>query len=144
MEGFTFLDANVFMYAAGAPHAYKEPCVRILADVETDKLVATVDTEIFQELLYRYSHINLAEKGVLLCRDILRYRMVILPVEELDIRETIELYNSLRHKGVKPRDVIHAAVMKNHDISRVISADKHFDHFDFLSRIDPLDYNSAN
>ena len=55
MEDFTFLDANVFMYAAGAPHAYKEPCVHILADAETDKLNATVDTEIFQELLYRYS-----------------------------------------------------------------------------------------
>lgn len=144
MEGFTFLDANIFMYAAGAPHAYKDPCVRILADAETDKLTATVDTEIFQELLYRYSHINLAEKGVLLCRDILRYRMVILPVEELDIRETIELYDSLRHKGVKPRDVLHAAVMKNHGISRVISADKHFDQFDFLTRIDPLDYNLPN
>ena len=30
-----FLDVNVFMYAAGAPHPYKEPCVRILADLET-------------------------------------------------------------------------------------------------------------
>ncbi len=144
MEKSTFLDANVFMYAAGAPHAYKAPRVRILSDVETDKLAATVDTEIFQELLYRYHHINLADKGVLLCRDILKYRMVILPVDELDIREAIDLYDPLRNIGVKPRDVVHAAVMKNHGISKVISADKHFDHFDFLTRIDPLSYNPSN
>jgi hypothetical protein len=28
----TFLDVNIFMYAAGAPHPYKGPCVHILAD----------------------------------------------------------------------------------------------------------------
>ena len=29
-----FLDVNVFMYAAGAPHPYKVPCVKILSDAE--------------------------------------------------------------------------------------------------------------
>lgn len=35
MSDITFLDSNVFMYAAGAPHLYKAPCVRILSNVET-------------------------------------------------------------------------------------------------------------
>ena len=30
-----FLDANIFMYAAGKPHAYKQPCQKILQAVET-------------------------------------------------------------------------------------------------------------
>jgi predicted nucleic acid-binding protein len=55
MTEITFLDVNVFMYSAGAPHPYKDPCVRILSDVETGVLAAAVNTEIFQELLYRYS-----------------------------------------------------------------------------------------
>jgi hypothetical protein len=29
-----FLDANIFMYAAGAVHPYKEPCVGILSSLE--------------------------------------------------------------------------------------------------------------
>ena len=33
-----FLDANVFMYTVGAPHADKEPCVRILSDLESGVL----------------------------------------------------------------------------------------------------------
>lgn len=48
-----FIDANVFMYAAGKRHPYKNPCLHILKDVETKALSATVNTEIFQELLYR-------------------------------------------------------------------------------------------
>jgi predicted nucleic acid-binding protein len=50
-----FLDVNVFMYAAGAPHPYKAACVRILADMETGALTAAINTEVLQELLYRYT-----------------------------------------------------------------------------------------
>ena len=49
-----FVDANVFMYAAGVAHPYKPPCVRILADLEQGKLATAINTEIVQEMLYRY------------------------------------------------------------------------------------------
>jgi predicted nucleic acid-binding protein len=79
-----FLDANVFMYAAGAPHPYKAACVRILADVETGALPAAINVEVLQELLYRYSHLALMERGLQLCRDILKYPITILPVTETE------------------------------------------------------------
>lgn len=139
----TFLDTNVFMYAAGAPHPYKEPCVRILSDVESGALAAAVNTEIFQELLYRYSHIKLADKGVQLCRDILKYPLPVLPVTKADIRLAIDLFDSHRAAGLRPRDAWHAATMKNNGISRLISSDKDFDHLDFVTRIDPLAYTST-
>lgn len=50
----TFVDVNIFMYAAGTPHPYKTPCIHILSDIERGILAAVVNTEIFQELLYRY------------------------------------------------------------------------------------------
>lgn len=53
-----FLDTNIFMYAAGKSHPYKNPCLHILKDVETKALSAIVNTEVFQELLYRYTHIG--------------------------------------------------------------------------------------
>ena len=62
----TFLDVNVFMYAAGASHPYKSPCLRTLADVETRLLSAVINTEILQELLYRYSHIGMADRSPVL------------------------------------------------------------------------------
>jgi len=54
------------------------------------------------------------------------------------------LFNQYKHNGVKPRDAIHAATLKNNGITELLSADKDFDNFDFLMRIDPLDYNPQN
>ena len=59
-----FLDANIFMYAAGAEHPYKAPCVEILARLEVGELQAVINTEILQEMLYRYSRLKLPRKGV--------------------------------------------------------------------------------
>ncbi|MCI0555809.1 MAG: type II toxin-antitoxin system VapC family toxin [Anaerolineae bacterium] len=122
----------------------KDPCKHILSDVETGVLTAAVNTEIFQELLYRYSHIKLAEKGVQLCRDILKYPLTILPVTEADIRLAIDLFDKHRITGLKPRDAIHAATMKINGIARLISTDKEFDYVDIVTRIDPLVYASTN
>ena len=138
MAELVFLDVNVFMYAAGGPHAYKDVCVRILADVENGILPAAINTEVLQELLYRYGHINLSDKGIQLCRDIMKYPLTILPITERDIRSAIDLFETHRAAGVKPRDAIHAATMQNNSISQIISADKDFEAFAALKRIDPL------
>ncbi len=142
MESSVFLDANIFMYAAGKPHPHKNPCLHILKDVEIRTLVSAVNTEILQELLYRYRHIGIADKGIQLCKDILKYPLKILPVMEADMRLAIDLFDQHRKNGVKPRDAIHAATMKNNRIVQILSADRDFDNFDFLNRIDPKDYVS--
>jgi len=94
-------------------------------------------------LLYRYSHIKLADKGLQLCRNILHYPLTIMPVTEADIRLAIDLFDTYRGVGMRPRDAIHAATMRNNGISRLISADRDFDHLDFVTRIDPLDFISS-
>ena len=45
-----FIDTNIFMYAAGKPHEFKEPCIDILSRVQSGKLKAGIDTEVFQEI----------------------------------------------------------------------------------------------
>lgn len=140
MDTSIFLDVNVFMYAAGKPHAYKNPCLHILKDVETQALSAIVNTEVFQELLYRYSHIGVPEKGIQLCDDILCFPLTILPITKADILLAINLLSQHKSTGIKPRDAIHAASLKNNGITRLISSDTDFDNFDFLTRIDPLAY----
>jgi len=122
---------------------YKEPCVRILSLVETGELVAAINTEVLQELLYRYSHISLPDKGVQLCRMILKYPLLIWPVTETDIRLAIDLFHAHYARGLKVRDAIHAATMRHNDVRHLISADRDFDMLDFLSRVDPLDFRMA-
>ncbi|MBW2740444.1 MAG: type II toxin-antitoxin system VapC family toxin [Deltaproteobacteria bacterium] len=47
-----FIDTNIFMYAAGKPHEFKQPCVDILSRIQSGELKAAIDTEVFQEILY--------------------------------------------------------------------------------------------
>ncbi len=138
-----FLDVNVFMYAAGTEHAYKAPCLHILSDGEAGKLTAVINAEIIQELLYRYSRIHLTEKGIHLCQTIFQYPLAILPVTSDDTKKAVEVFSQYHAIGIKPRDVIHTAVMQNNDISHLISADKEFDRLPFIKRIDPFDYPAA-
>jgi hypothetical protein len=137
-----FLDTNIIMYAAGTSHPCKAPCVQILADVEAGKLRGAMNTEVLQELLYRYHYLQLAEKGLQLCRTILKFPLTILPVAEPDIHLAMEYYAAFGLQSLHPRDAIHAATMKNHGIKRLISADRAFDLLGFLERIDPLNYTS--
>ncbi len=95
-------------------------------------------------MLYRYSHIGLIEKGIELCNDIFEYPLTIFPVTEVDIHIAIELIEEHKGAHVKPRDAIHAATLKNNKIENLISADKDFDNFDFITRIDPKDYTPKN
>ena len=138
-----FLDTNIFMYAAGAPHEYKDACVKILNDLDLGKFTGIIDTELPQELLYRYSSINLAAKGIQLCRDIFKYPLKILPVAQPDIQLAIDLFETYRPHGLKPRDAIHAAIMQNHGMTKLLSTDKDFNPLTFLTRIDPLAYSQS-
>lgn len=140
MAGFIFLDANVFMYAAGADHAYKEPCKQILADVESGSLIAVSNTEVLQEVLYRYHRIQLPDKGLQLCQFILELPLQILPVTVNDIRSAVAILEQFRPISLKTRDAIHAATMQNNQLTRIISADRDFDHLPFVERVDPLIY----
>jgi predicted nucleic acid-binding protein len=131
------------MYAAGTPHRYKEACVRILSHMERGRMQAAIDTELIQEMLYRYSHIGLAEKGIELSRQIFEYPLIILPVTSADMHLAIDLYDRHRTAGIRPRDAVHAAVARNNGILEVLSSDTDFDHFGFLNRIDPVTYAAS-
>jgi len=143
MADAAFLDVNVFMYAAGTPHSYKDVCVKILSDVETGALATVIDSEILQEILYRYTYLKLADKAVQMCRDILALPITVLPVAEADVRLAVDVFESHHAVGLKPRDAIHAACMKNNGLSRLISADGDFDHLSFVTRVDPMNYEKA-
>jgi predicted nucleic acid-binding protein len=48
------IDANIFMYAAGAEHPHKEPSRMFLEQVARGEVDAALDAEVLQEILHRY------------------------------------------------------------------------------------------
>jgi predicted nucleic acid-binding protein len=132
-----FLDTNIFMYAAGKPHEFKEPCVAILSKVQSGELNAAIDTEVFQEILYRYHHINLSDKGVDLAWNMMDIVFEVLPITKKVIEISLYFYQQYQNKGISPRDIIHVATMTQNGIEKIVSVDRHFDLIEEVQRIDP-------
>jgi len=134
-----FLDTSIFMYAAGKPHEYKLPCIDILNMVNDRTHDFVIDTEVIQEILYRYHHIGLPESALELAWNVLDLVPVILPVSTEDVKLTLFYYKKYREYNLPPRDCIHLAVMVNNGLKDIVTADRHFDHVEEVNRIDPGD-----
>lgn len=132
----TFIDVNIPMYAAGAPHPLREPSQRVIMAIATGHLDAVTDAEIFQEILYRYLHIGERNKGFQVFDHF--YRLMagrILPIDDADVQQARHLAE--RYATLSPRDVIHLSVMRRHQLRDIITADTGFDTIEEIRRLDP-------
>jgi uncharacterized protein len=135
-----FLDTNIPMYAVGTASRFKSPCVAILESVAGGRLDAVTDVEVFQEILYRYHALNRAQAATQISLAFRECVSNVLPVLWEDVEMTLRLLH--KYAGLKPRDALHAAVMLNHGIHEIYSADADFDRIKEIKRIDPLTFGS--
>ncbi len=134
-----FLDVNVPMYAGGKAHHYREPCRWVMTEVAEGRLAVAIDTEIVQEILYRFGAIQRWQTGVAMARDVVALVAAIHPVEVEDARLAIDLFERYGPRGVAARDVLHVAVMKSKGLTEIISTDPHFDLIEGITRLDPAE-----
>ncbi len=132
-----FIDTNVFIYASGEVHPLKSPCVRILESMINNKINGVTNTEVLQEILYIFDRKNRRKEAVKLACNVSRIMPLILPVTLDDMILAADFME--KYREVSPRDTVHAAVMLNNDIHRIISADRDFDRITEITRIDPSD-----
>ncbi len=143
-EEIFFIDTNIVMYAVGGEHVYKSPCASIIIGIADGSFARNVgipvtDTEVFQEILYRYALIGRWESGILICKHFMNLGLKILSVEVNEVSKMITLAEGYRDKGIPPRDLLHLAVMLDNSITNVVSVDSHFDLTSEVSRIKPED-----
>lgn len=144
MKDIYIIDTSIFMYSRGKDHRYKKPCTSLVLSLGDGSFAQkcgkpVIDSELFQEVLYRYSLINKWDIAVSLLQDIYILEMDILPVGSEEIEKMIELTVNYKDKDISPRDIVHVAVMMTNNIKKIISTDKDFDRIDEIQRIDPLD-----
>ena len=128
-----FIDTNIPMYAAGKEHQLKDGCVKVLDAVATGKLEAFTDSEVFQEILYRYYHIGQPGMGFRVF-DLFSTIMSgnILPVTYRDVNQARQFAESESAAGLSPRDLIHLAVMLNNGIDTIATTDRAFTRVDLV------------
>jgi uncharacterized protein len=129
------IDSNIFMYAAGAPHAHKAPSVRLLEAVSRSEVAAAIDVEVLQEILHRYRAIGRWDDG----RRVFDLARAIVPTVLPVTAEVMDDARALmdRHPRLGARDAVHAAVVRVCDLSGISSYDRDFDLVPGLQRTEP-------
>ena len=136
MSPAAFIDANIFIYAAGREHPQKEPCTRVLMMAAEHPLSFVTNSEVVQELVHRYiaqGRWALGREAVHSFAQVMHGR--IEPVYAEDVLLAARLADS--HPGISARDLVHAAVMQRMGVDWIISVDTDFDRLPNLTRLDP-------
>lgn len=132
-----FLDANVFLYAAGSDPLRAAPCLKLLRAVEAGEIDAVTSTEVVQEVLHVVARRLGAPAAVQAAAAVLDLVPVPLGVDTAVMRQALAFLSDV--PGLSVRDAIHAAAMRQVACVQIVSADRHFDLIAGLRRIDPLD-----
>ena len=119
-----FIDTNILMYAVGTPHPLKEPCLAILKRVSDGEITAVTDTEVFQEIAYRYWSQRKWQVAVEVLSAYHALFDEIYPIEKTQLSSYYQLLGD--HPDLFPRDAIHIAVMHHHGLQRIYTADRDF------------------
>lgn len=129
------IDANLFIYAIGVDHPYRQASVTTLRFVRSGELTANVSTEILQEILNLYHKRGQLTLGFELFDDLVKQFPAPYVVDlktMMSARAILEL-----HPEIDSRDAVHAATVLQHNLEGIISADRAFDGIEGLTRFDP-------
>ncbi len=131
------IDANVFIYAAGKEHPLRAPSKRALALVQAGELEANTDVEVLQEILNYYQRTRSLSLGSLVFGEALAVfaSPFLITVAMMRSAEGILVANP----ELEARDAVHAAVVLEHSLEGIISADRGFDAISGIRRFDPRD-----
>lgn len=132
-----FLDANVPIYADGAPHRLKEPSIRALERIAEGSLAAITSAEVLQEILHHFIRSGRQERGLPFMQRLRHLVSGVLPVTGDDVLEAARL--AVIYSGLPSRDLLHLAVMQRHGLVAILSTDRHFDAVEDIARVDPKD-----
>jgi uncharacterized protein len=130
-----FIDANIFMYAAGAAHPHKAASVDFLRQIARGEFDAATDAEVLQEILHRYRAICRWDDGNRVYESARRVVPNVFPITADVVNQARSLMTT--DSGLGARDAVHAAAALLNGCAAICSFDRDFDRIDGLARIAP-------
>jgi uncharacterized protein len=129
------VDANIFMYAAGAEHPHKAPSLAFLRQVAEGEVEAGVDAEVLQEILHRYRAIRRWEEG----RHVYALARRIVPLVVAITDEIVDRARDLLDGDGRlgARDALHAAVVLARGMAGLCSYDRDLGRIAGVRRFEP-------
>lgn len=128
-----FIDSNIPMYLVGAPHDNRKRAASLLRSMVARNERMVSDADVMQEILHRYHAIQRPTAmddalGVL-------ERLVdeVFTIDSADVAGARQLLGEL--PGLSARDALHVAVMRRHEVRRILTFDAGFDDVEGLERL---------
>jgi uncharacterized protein len=134
-------DTNIFLYALGGDHPYREPCRAILRDLEQRRVEAEASVELIHEFAYVRQRRMKSRADVAHWARRIGRSCPLHAVGPDDIERALDLW--CEHEQLDMRDAIFAAQALNRGIDAILSPDRDFDGIAGLQRIDPADANAV-
>src|SRR3954453_110713 len=121
------------MYLIGNDEKHRVRTAHLLDRTINDRERLVTDTEVFQEILHRYTSIDRRE-AIQPAFDLLHAILdEIIPIDMPVIEAAKTLV--LGYPRLSARDALHVAVMQEHGIDRIMSFDRGFDAIPGLRRL---------
>ena len=129
------IDANIFMYAAGAEHPHKAPSATLLRRIAQGDIDAAVDAEVLQETLHHYRSIRRWDEG----RQVYALARRIVPLVVAITEEIVDRARDLpdRDAQLGARDALHAVIVPDRGMEGIRSYDRDLDRIDGWRRFKP-------
>lgn len=131
-----FIDSNIFIYAFGDDSPYRSACRQFLREVAAGHVLAATSTEAVQEVVHHLLRCERQKQVRTAAEAIVDGVEVIHPVTTPDIRRLLHLVETYPQAAC--RDLIHVAVMQGAGLDTIVSADRDFDRYQEVHRLDPL------
>jgi predicted nucleic acid-binding protein len=128
-----FLDANVPMYILGTDHPHKLDAQRLIARFTREQRRLVTSSEVFQEMLHRYTSIGRRDKVEFAFEFLGGLVEDVISIERADVFAAKDLTHG--HPRLSARDALHVAVMRRHEISEIVSFDRGFDAVTAIKRL---------
>jgi uncharacterized protein len=129
------VDTNVFLYARGQDHPYREPCRAVLRAAAQGDLELEASVEMVQE----FTHVLLrrgVERSVAIDQtNEVRSQCKIHPFDVPVLDQVTALLG--RHPRLGVRDAVHLATAVRSGLTVILSTDRIFDSVDEVTRVDP-------
>ena len=129
------IDANIFMYAAGASHMYKAASLKFLHDVARMEYKCCLNAEVLQEILHRYRSIGRWKDGKEVYQLAIQIVPLVQPVTAEILEKTVELMDL--YPDLMARDCLHVAHCLVRDLEAICSFDIDFDSVREIRRMEP-------
>ena len=129
----TFIDSTAPMYMVGQPGPERERSEELVERALAGGETLVTDVEVYQEILHRFTAIR---RPVSIDDAFNTLDEIVTHIFTYDM-DDVRLARAILHQvpGIQARDAIHAAVMLNRGITRIMSADRGFDRIPGIERV---------